>query len=154
MGTGAFDALALFARNELTRTGLHDAAVRRELTVIPLGSDPESVLQASASGVAFRAPGGLIAQAQRLGTTIRLFGPTAEWFVSLGAPITGRSWSRVNPPGARAMLRSRPAFIKLADAKRRDVPARRYADVAAFDMIMGLLGNAEQLELLATTGWF
>lgn len=151
---GAFDALAVFARNGLTRNGLHDAAVRRHLRVIALGSDPKSVVRAAGSGVAFRAPGGLVAQAQQLGAPIRLFGPTAEWFISLGASITGRAWSRVSPSGARTMLSSGPAFRKLADAKRREVPARRYLDVAAFDTVMDPLGNVEQLELLATTGWF
>ena len=41
-----------------------------------------------------------------------------------------------------------------AEAKRSDVPARRYADAAAFDTVMGPLRNIEKLELLATTAWF
>ena len=154
MRADAFDALALFARNDLARRGLHDAALRRNLRVIPLGSDSESLVQTAVPGVAFRAPGGLVAQAQRLGAPIRLFGPTADWFVSLGALITGRPWSRVTPSEARTMLTSGPAFIKLADMKRQEMPARRYADVATFDGVVKTLGAGEQLDLLATTGWF
>jgi hypothetical protein len=152
---GDFDTLALFARNDLTRTGLRDAAERRGLTVISLSPDPQSIERAAGSGVAFRAPGGLMAQALGLGlgTTVRLFGPTAEWFVALGAAITGRSWSRVTAVEARAMLGSGPVFIKLADAKRRDIPARRYPDVATFDSVTASLDGVEQWELLATTGW-
>ena len=150
---GDFDTLALFARNDLTRTGLHDAAERRGFTVISLSPDPQSIERAAGSGVAFRAPGGLMAQALGLGTPVRLFGPTAEWFVALGAAITGRSWARVTAAGARAMLGSGPVFIKLADAKLRDIPARRYPDVATFDAAAAPLDGAEQWELLATTGW-
>lgn len=151
---GDFDTLALFARNDLTRTGLHDAAERRGLTVIPLSPDAQSVKRAAGPEVAFRAPGGLMAQALGHGTTVRLFGPTVEWFVSLGAGITGRSWSLVTASQARKMLGSGSLFIKLADAKRRDMPARRYLDVAAFNSVTAPLEGAEQWELLATTGWF
>lgn len=47
---GEFDTLALFASNDLTRTGLRDAAERRGLRVIPLDSDPGSVAQVAGPG--------------------------------------------------------------------------------------------------------
>ncbi len=90
----------------------------------------------------------------RIWVTVRLFGPTAEWFVSLGAAITGRSWSLVTAAQAGTMLGSGPVLVKLADAKRREMPARRYLDVAAFDTATAGLKGAERWELLATTGWF
>jgi hypothetical protein len=148
------DAVALFARNDLTRQGLRDAAERRGLAVIDLDPRPESVAHAAGPGVAFRAPGGLMALAIERGTTVRLFGPTAEWFVSLGPEITGRSWQQVGPAAARAMLDAGPVFVKLADAKRRDMPARRYRSVGAFDAVINAAGLPEHVQLLATTGWF
>ncbi len=48
------------------------------------------------------------------------------------------------------MLTRGPLLIKLAHAKRRNMPARRYSILAAFDTVMGSLGDDEQLELLAT----
>ena len=149
----AVEALALFARNDLTRRGLRNAAERRGLAVIDLGADPDSVAHAAGSGVAFRAPGGLMALAIEHGTKVRLFGPTAEWFAALGPEITGRPWRLVTPAGARAMLAAGPVFIKLADAKRRDLPARRYRDVGEFDAVITAGGLPEHLQLLATTGW-
>ncbi len=121
--------------------------------MIDLDADPESVSHAAGSGVAFRAPGGLMAQAANGGTTVRLFGPTAEWFRALGPEVTGRPWRLVTPTGARAMLAAAPAFIKLAEAKRRDLPARRYRDVSEFDAVIVAAGLPPHLQLLATTGW-
>jgi len=123
----AFDTLALFARNDRTRQGLCDADERRGLAVDELGADAESVHLASGAGTAFRAPGGLLALALERGADVRMFGPTAEWFIALGQEITGRLWEQVAPASARAMLRSVPAFIKLADAKIQAIPTRRYA---------------------------
>lgn len=120
------DSLALFARNDLTRRGLRDAAELRGLAVIDLDSDPKSVVHAAGPGVAFRAPGGLMASAIERGATAQLFGPTPEWFVSLGPDITGRRWHLVTPTTTRAMFDAGPVFVKLADPKRRDMPARRY----------------------------
>jgi hypothetical protein len=149
----AFDAVALFARNDLTRQGLRAAAEARGLAVINLSPDPDSVVRAARSGVAFRAPGGLMASALERGATVRLSGPTAQWFVSLGADITGRLWRLVTPAGARAMLDAGAVFVKLADAKLRDLPARRYRDVGAFDAVFEIGAYSDQLQLLATTGW-
>jgi hypothetical protein len=59
------------------------------LSVLTLSPDAEVVARVARPGVAMRAPGGLLAMTQRLGTGIRLFGPTPEWFVSLGTDITG-----------------------------------------------------------------
>lgn len=146
-------ALALFARNDLTRQGLRDAAERRGLAMIDLGPDPESIDHAARAGVAFRAPGGLMALAIDGGTPVRLFGPTAPWFVSLGADVTGRPWQLTTTVGAREMLEVGPAFVKLADAKRRDLPAHRYRGVAEFDAVIDAAGLPEQLQLLTTTGW-
>jgi hypothetical protein len=146
-------ALALFARNDLTRTGLRTAAERRGLRVIALDPDPESVVRVARPGVAFRSPGGLMAAALAGGAGVRLFGPTAEWFVSLGVQVTGRQWRQVAPVDARLMLGSGPVFIKLADAKRRDMPARRYRDAAEFDVVLNAVADREHLQLLATAGW-
>ena len=148
------ESLALFARNDLTRTGLRDAAERRGLAVIDLDADPDSIARAAGPNVAVRAPGGLVALAIERGTAVRLFGPTPQWFVSLGPEVTGRSWQQVTPTGARMLLESGPVFVKLADAKRRDLPARRYRDAREFDSALKAVDGPEHLQLLATSEWF
>lgn len=144
--------LVLFTRDVPSRRDLRDAAGRRGLVVVEPDPTPEAVAALAGPGVAFRAPGGLLAQAMAAGAPIRLFGPTPTWFVGLGEEITGRRWRRVTADGARGMLRDGPAFIKLADAKSRLIPARRYPDVAAFDATMSAAG-APGVQLLATHGW-
>ncbi|WP_157970755.1 ATP-grasp domain-containing protein [Nakamurella deserti] len=144
--------LVLYARDEHSRTGLRAAATRRGLTVVEPGPTPAEVAAAAAPGSAFRAPGGLLAQALDRGVPLRLSGPTPEWFAGLGPAVTGRAWHRVGPAGARGMLTTGPVFVKLADAKSRLVPARRYPGVAEFDAVMAAAGNLP-VELLATRDW-
>jgi hypothetical protein len=145
--------LVLYARDELSRTGLRAAAVRRGLTVVEPGPTAAELAAAAAAGSPVRAPGGLVAQAIGLGAPIRLSGPTPEWFVGLGAAVTGRTWRRVTPAAAREMLVTGPVFAKLADAKSPLVPARRYHGVAEFDAVMTAAGNLP-FDLLATRGWW
>jgi hypothetical protein len=152
-GVHGSDTLALYARDELTRRDLRAAAGRAGLDVCELTADPASLQQSYLPRTAVRAPGGLVAQALRLGAAIRLSGPNSNWFAALGPEITGRTWLSMHPGQAREVLADRSAFIKLADAKRRDVPARRYGEVAEFDATMHRLGNPELLQLLVTTTW-
>jgi hypothetical protein len=145
--------LALYSRREVTRAALAAAATQAGLAVVELTADPRSLVAAASSPVAVRAPGGLVAAAMAMGAHVTLSGPDADWLVGLDTSITGRQWRRANPSIARQMLRAGPTWIKLADAKHPLVPARRYSDVASFDVAIRPLGHAPDLQLLATSGW-
>lgn len=149
---GDVTTLVLYARDELSRTGLRNAAVRRGLAVVEPEPTPSAIAAVAGPGVAFRAPGGLLAQSLAGGVPIRLSGPTPAWFAGLGADVTGRNWQLVAPDGARALLRDARTFVKLADAKSPGLPARRYPDVAAFDAALATARLGE-VQLLATPGW-
>ena len=56
-------------------------------------------------------------------------------------------------PTARRVLASGAALIKLADAKRADLPARRYLSPMDFDAVLERAGAPETLQLLLTTTW-
>ena len=106
------------------------------LRLIELTDDPQSLIDSyyiggAAIGVALRVPGGLAAAAIRRGLHLQLSGPTAAWFVGLGAGVTGRIWQRVNADAAHALLDDGPAFVKLADAKHQLFPATRFLPPAS-----------------------
>ena len=146
-------ALCLYARDPRTRRALADAAARAGLEVRELSADPALFADGWHPGALVRAPGGLVAAAQRLGSTVRPTGPTPAWFADLGAEITGRAWQLLNPAGAGAVLDRDPAFVKLADAKRREFPARRFRSSSELTVAVGGLQAGPDLQLLVTTGW-
>ena len=146
-------ALSLFARDPRTRQALTDAAARVDLEVRELAADPARFGDGWQLGAIVRAPGGLVAAAQRLGSPVCLTGPAPEWFAGLGAEITGRPWRLLNPAAAGALLADGPAFVKLADAKRREFPARRFGSAAELRARVDALGATADLQLLVTTGW-
>ena len=131
---GGFTAVALFARNDDTRSGLTGAIRRRELDLIDVTEDPRSFVDAVGPGVAVRVPGGLAWGALRSGAPLQLSGPSPQWFVDLN-PALGRSWRLVDADGARALLDEGPAFVKLADAKHQRFPAARFSDSAELDAV-------------------
>lgn len=67
-----FTAVALFARNEDTRSALAGAVRRHGLGLIDVTADPQSLVDAIAPGVAVRIPGGLAATALRAGAPLHL----------------------------------------------------------------------------------
>ena len=145
--------LALHAHDPGTRFALREAAERVGLSVVELTDDPQSLLDPARDGAVFRAPGGLVQAAGSAGAKIELVGPTPTWFIGLDPAVVGRHWSLVNPSQARDWLGDSAVFIKLADAKLRALPARRYRDVAEFDAAMARVRESPDLQLLATTGW-
>lgn len=148
-----FTGVALFARNEDTRSALAGAVRRRGLNLIELTADPQSLIDAIAPGVAVRVPGGLAAAARRAGAPLELHGPTPEWFATLNTAI-GRHWQLVDADGARAVLDHGAAFVKLADAKHQLFPAARFTDPAAFETAVTRLGAGREVQLLITTQWW
>ncbi len=104
-------------------------------------------------GVAYRCAGGPLARAIRAGAPIHLNGATVQWFVRLPHEVTGRNWTLVDVAGARAILADAAAFIKLAEAKFRALPARRYATVDELDSALAHVHAPDALALLATTDW-
>jgi hypothetical protein len=73
--------------------------------------------------------------------------------VGLDAQLTGRQWQLCTPAQARLLLAEAPTFVKLADGKRSEFPATRFASVEALDRTLATFADSEHLELLATTGW-
>ncbi len=151
--TIAFTAVALFARNDDTRSGLAGAIRRRGLELIEVTAEPRSLIDVVGPGIAVRVPGGLAAGAIREGGPLQLHGPTPQWFAGLD-PAIGRAWQLVDANGARTLLESGPAFIKLADAKHQLFPAARFPDPAAFEAAVTRLGAGRGVQLLATTEWW
>lgn len=149
----AVTAVALFARNDDTRSALAGAVRRRGLELIELTAESKSLVDAVAPGVAVRVPGGLAAAALRGGAPLELHGPTPEWFANLD-PAIGRRWQLVDADGVHAVLDHGPAFIKLADAKHPLFPAARFTDPAAFEIAMTRLGAGRGVQLLVTTQWW
>lgn len=148
-----FTAVALFVRNDGTRSGLAGAILRRGLELIEVTADPRSLVDVVAPGVAVRVPGGLAAAAISAGAPLQLHGPTPEWFAGLD-PAIGRVWQLVDADGAHALLDNGPAFVKLADAKHPLFPAARFTDPAGFEAAMTRLGAGRGIQLLVTTEWW
>ena len=146
-------SVALFARNDDTRTALAGAVKRRGLELIELTADPQSLVDAVAPGVAVRVPGGLAAAALRRGAPLLLHGPTPGWFAGLH-PAIGRGWQLGDADGAHALLHNGPAFIKLADAKHQQFPAGRFTDPTEFEAAMTRFGAGRGVQLLATSEWW
>lgn len=149
----AFHAVALFARNGDTRSGVAGAVRRRGLGLIEVTADPQSLVDVVAPDVALRVPGGLAASALRAGAELRLHGPTPEWFAGLD-PASGRRWQLLDADGAHALLDDGPAFVKLADAKHQLFPAARFADPTAFEAAVDRLGAGRGVQLLVTREWW
>jgi hypothetical protein len=129
--------IGLAAAHERDRLALANAAGRAGIHVVPLTTDPRSVVAASMTTglVAWRAPGGLLGAAIGLGAPISLFGATPEWFASLPLEVTGRRWLLVEPgrrvhmPGDNQRSSSSPALWSAASqpagtARRKSSPKR------------------------------
>ena len=143
-------------------TGLYDLAAEGERTGlivrrIPLDGDGTvdvaALVTVAGPGVAYRCAGGPLGTAIATGAPIRLVGATAKWFAGLPAEVTGRSWTLGRVADARALLTRGPAFVKLAEAKFRGLPARRYRSLEDFDTVLAGVHAAPGLPLLATSGW-
>ncbi|WP_375504829.1 ATP-grasp domain-containing protein [uncultured Jatrophihabitans sp.] len=148
------------APNSLTREfDLGRAAESAGLEVVRIAAsddgwvDIPALVRTAGQGVAYRCAGGPLAKAIHLGAPIHLNGATAEWFVGLPHEVTGRNWALVDVASARAMLARSATFIKLAEAKFRALPARRYATVAELDSALALVHAPDTIALLATTDW-
>ena len=109
--------------------------------------------EVAGSKVAYRCAGGPLAAAINAGAAIGLLGATAKWFVDLPREVTGRDWSLVDVAGARAMVARAPAFVKLAEAKFRALPARRYRTVTELDAALSFVHARSSLVLIATCDW-
>ena len=148
-----FTAVALFARNDDTRSGLAGAVQRRGLELIEVTADPRSFVDVVAPGVAVRVPGGLAARAIRAGASLRLQGPTPQWFAGLD-PSIGRRWHLVDADRAIKLLDNGTAFVKLADAKHPLFPAARFIDPGSFEAALTRLDAGRGVQLLLSTDWW
>lgn len=140
-------------RPDLTRTLLRDAARRAGLDTLELSADPREAVGLEQPEHVYRAPGGYLTVLTQLGSTVSLFGATAEWFCGLGPDITGRSWRRVGPVEARGLVATSPHLVKLADAKHRAFPTRRYDRVEDLERALTAVGATDDTALLATDVW-
>ena len=146
-------SLALFSRNAQTRADLSAAAERAGLAVTVLSGDAQELARVAVGVVAVRAPGGLVGAAIRAGTPIKLAGPTTQWFTGLGTAVTGRAWSALTIEQATAQVGEHALLVKLADAKHRAFPARRFTSVSDLVAALERLQPGPDLELLGTPEW-
>ena len=145
-GTGLFELAAAAESAGLTvhriDTGQHGQ-----------GFDVPAFVGLVGDGVAYRCPGGLLAAAMAAGAPIHLVGASAAWFAGLPVEFTGREWTLTDVAGVRDRLSRGPAFVKLAEAKHRGLPATRYRTVDAVDAALVGVQAPASLQLLATSGW-
>jgi len=148
------DRLCLHSDDPATREDLTAAAERLGLSVTLLSGDP-ALFARECAGVgrsAVRAPGGLVAAASRTGARTDLCGPTPAWFVGIDPEVTGRRWDLLAVADALRLLESRPAFVKLPDAKVRSFPARVHQTPRTLRDAVSTLRDASRVRLLVTTG--
>ncbi|WP_375504686.1 ATP-grasp domain-containing protein [uncultured Jatrophihabitans sp.] len=148
------------APNSLTKEfDLAAAAESIGVEVVRIAADDDgwidvpALARVAGAGVAYRCAGGPLARAIHAGAPVHLNGATAEWFTGLPHEVTGRNWALVDVVGARAMLTGTATFIKLAEAKFRALPARRYAAVDELESALALVHAPDAIALLATTDW-
>lgn len=127
MTAAAFKGLALFSGKQRTRQALTDAAKRRSLSVLALPAAPAEVTVVAGPEVAWRLPVGMATVLLSRGIDLALSAPSADWFATLPATITGRTLT-VTTAGilaAHATLAAPVNMVKLAEAKHPGFAATR-----------------------------